>query len=253
MEQSINHAKRKKVALVTGASGGIGEAIAIRLVEAGWQVAVHYQHQQVKAQAVASALNAIAEGSAEIFRADIASEVEVVNLVSEVINVFGHIDGLVNNAGIITPVGTLRDVTQARLERLFAVNITGSLLCAKAVLEHMGEGAAIVNMSSAAARLGSANQFIDYAASKGAIDTFTIGLAQEVAPLGIRVNAVRPGLIATELHAKAGDAERTERLKHSIPMQRVGEAREVAEAVCWLLSDAASYVTGSIIDVAGGR
>lgn len=253
MDHTNTEAVAPKVALVTGASGGIGEAVAIRLVEAGWRVAVHYQSNQANAKAVAEKLNAMTAGAAEIFCADVASEVEIVQLFADVVEVFGRLDGLVNNAGIITPVGTIRDVTEARLNRLFAVNITGSFLCAKVALEYLKAGGAIVNVSSAAARLGSANQFIDYAASKGAIDTFTIGLAQEVAPRNVRVNAVRPGLIETELHAKACDAERTTRLKSAVPMQRVGEAREVAEAVYWLLSDAASYVTGSIVDVAGGR
>lgn len=252
MDQDI-YLTKQKVALVTGASGGIGAAVATCLVEAGWQVAVHYQSNQARAKAVADKLNTIRAGSADIFGADIASETDVDRLVASVVETFGGLSGLVNNAGIITPVGTIHDVTQERLERLFAVNVTGSFLCAKAALKYMKEGSAIVNISSAAARLGSANQFIDYAASKGAIDTFTIGLAGELAPRNIRVNAVRPGLIDTELHAKACDAERTTRLKNSVPMQRVGEASEVAEAVCWLLSDAASYVTGSIVDVSGGR
>lgn len=253
MTDLIDGAVNRKVALVTGASGGIGEAIAQRLVHVGWRVAIHFQSNRDKALALAERLNRGGDDVAATFQADVSQESEVEALFHAVIARFGRLDGLVNNAGIITPVGPISDVTQARLERLMSVNVVGPFLCAKWALKCFEGAGVVVNVSSAAARLGSAHQFIDYAASKGAMDTFTIGLAQEVAAAGVRVNAVRPGLIDTELHAKACDADRVTRLKSAVPMQRVGEAAEVASTVVWLMSDEASYVTGAILDVSGGR
>jgi NAD(P)-dependent dehydrogenase (short-subunit alcohol dehydrogenase family) len=245
------------VAVITGASRGIGAACALRLALDGYTVCVNFAHDEARAEAVVQAI-ARAGGVACAVRADIANEAEVEALFSTVDQRLGRVTALVNNAGIVAPAAPLLDFTEARIARILAVNVTGTLLASREATRRMskllgGPGGAIVNVSSAASRLGSPGEYVDYAASKGAVDTLTVGLAKELAPAGIRVNAVRPGLIATELHAMSGDPARAERLAPSVPMQRVGTAREVADSVAWLLSSEAAYVCGAILDVAGGR
>ncbi|MDF1720832.1 MAG: SDR family oxidoreductase [Minwuia sp.] len=246
-----------RVLLVTGGSRGIGAEVARLAGAKGYKVCVNYARNKAAAQDVVKAIQD-AGGDAMMAHADVAEEADVKAMFRLVDQEFGPVTALVNNAGIIDQSGKVADMTAERINRILSVNVTGSFLCAREATrrmstEHDGQGGAIVNVSSAASRLGSPGEFIDYAASKGAMDTFTIGLAKELAMEGIRVNAVRPGLIDTEIHASAGDADRVERFRTAVPMQRVGSAREVAEAVLWLLSDAASYVTGSFIDVSGGR
>lgn len=246
-----------KVAIVTGASRGIGAAVARQLGVAGYSVAVNYTRD---AKAAASVVATVEQSGGKAFsvQGDVGAEDDIMRMFGETDERFGPVTALVNNAGIINKQGRIADVTAKNVERLFAVNVLGSILCAREAVRRMstktgGAGGAIVNLSSVAARLGAANEYVDYAASKGAIDAFTIGLAREVAAEGIRVNAVRPGIILTEIHASGGDPDRPARLKGMIPIQRPGTGEEVAEAVLWLLSDAASYVTGSIVDVTGGR
>ena len=246
-----------KVMLITGASRGIGAASADLAAAAGYAVAVNYRNDQMRAQAVVERILSKG-GNAYAFRADISQESEVERLFREVDERFGRITALVNNAGMLEAQMRVESIDAARIQRIFATNVIGSILCAREAIHRMstkrgGRGGAIVNVSSMAARLGSPNEYVDYAASKGAIDTFTIGLAREVASEGIRVNAVRPGLIDTEMHASGGEPGRIDRLKSSVPMQRGGAAEEVARAILWLLSDEASYTTGTFIDVSGGR
>ena len=245
------------VLVVTGGSRGIGAQVALLGARQGYKVCVNYARNKKAAQEV---VDSIREGGGEAImaHADVAEETDVKAMFRLVDQELGPVTALVNNAGIIDQSGKVADMTAERINRIMAVNVTGSFICAREAARRMstlhgGPGGAIVNVSSAAARLGSPNEFVDYAASKGAVDTFTIGLAKELAAEGIRVNAVRPGLIDTEIHAAAGDAERVERFRTAVPMQRVGTAAEVAEADLWLLSDSASYVTGSFTDVAGGR
>lgn len=245
------------VVLVTGASAGIGQAVAIKAAQSGYAVGINYCHQADAAHTLQQQLQAKGAKAACI-QADVSQEAEVVAMFEAVEQQLGTPTALVNNAGLISPLGAFETIDQQRLERLFAVNITGSFLCAREAVKRMatkhgGRGGAIVNVSSVAASLGSPYEFIDYAASKGAIDTLTKGLAKEMATEGVRVNAVRPGLIDTAIHGHAGDNERPERLKSAIPMQRAGSAEEVADAIIWLLSDEASYITGSLLDVSGGR
>ncbi|MDF1736682.1 MAG: SDR family oxidoreductase [Minwuia sp.] len=246
-----------KVLVVTGGSRGIGAEVAKLGAARGYKVCVNYARNRKAAQAV---VDSIRDGGGEAImaHADVAEEADVKAMFRLVDQELGPVTALVNNAGIIDQSGKVADMGAERINRILAVNVTGSFICAREAARRMstaleGQGGAIVNVSSAAARLGSPNEFVDYAASKGAMDTFTIGLAKELATEGIRVNAVRPGLIDTEIHAAAGDAERVERFRTAVPMQRVGTALEVAEAVLWLLSDSASYVTGTFVDVAGGR
>lgn len=243
--------------LITGASRGIGAATAVQAATAGWQVAVNYRQDEVAAQQVVAAIRAQG-GEAEAFQADVSDEVQIIQLFAAVAARFGRIDGLVNNAGATAPMGRLDSFSAERIQHMLQLNVAGPMLCCREAVRRMstrhgGRGGIIVNVSSAASRLGSAGEYIDYAASKGAIDTLTLGLAREVASEGIRVNAVRPGLIETGIHALSGEAGRVARLAPGVPMQRGGQPQEVAAAIVWLLSDAASFCTGSILDVSGGR
>ncbi|MCT4708414.1 SDR family oxidoreductase [Enterobacteriaceae bacterium H11S18] len=245
------------IALVTGGSRGIGRATAILLAQNGYQVVVNYQRNK---QAADEVVNTIREagGVALAIKADIADELQVLAMFAEIDSAFGPVTALVNNAGILFQQSTIENLTAERINRVLATNVTGYFLCCREAVKRMayrhgGEGGAIVNVSSAASRLGAPGEYVDYAASKGAVDTLTTGLSVEVAAQGIRVNCVRPGLIYTEIHASGGEAGRVDRLKESLPMKRGGQPEEVAEAIVWLLSSNASYVTGSFIDVAGGK
>ena len=245
-----------KVLLVTGASRGIGAATAIAAAKQDFAVCVNFKSDEAAANGVVAQIDANG-GVAFAARADISRESEVVRLFSLLDN-HGPITALVNNSGILERQVRVGDIDEGRLQRLFATNVFGTILCSREAVKRMavsrgGTGGAIVNVSSAASRIGSPGEYVDYAATKGAIDTFTLGLAKEVARDGIRVNAVRPGIIETDIHARGGDPTRIERLKGTIPMNRAGTTEEVTAAILWLLSDAASYVTGSILDVSGGR
>ena len=247
----------KQVLLVTGGSRGIGAATCQLAARAGWKVAVNYAANSAAADDVVRQIVA-AGGAAMAVQADVASEEQVLAMFKEVDAKLGRLTGLVNSAGVIDVSSRVDAMSVARLKRMFDINVIGSIVCAReAVLRmstrHGGSGGSIVNLSSAAARLGAPGQYVDYAAAKGAIDAFTIGLAKEVAAEGIRVNAVRPGLIETEIHASGGIPDRVAQLAHLVPMQRGGTAHEVAESVVWLLSPAASYTTMSLLDVSGGR
>jgi NAD(P)-dependent dehydrogenase (short-subunit alcohol dehydrogenase family) len=242
---------------VTGASRGIGAAIAALAGERGFSVAVNFATAEAEAEAIVQQIVS-AGGRARAIQADVAREEDVVRLFETAEREFGAIKGLVNNAGITGGFSRVEAVSAKALTQVMAVNVTGAILCAREAVRrmstlHRGDGGAIVNISSRAAQTGSAGEWVHYAASKGAIDSFTIGLAREVATEGIRVNAVAPGLIETGLHAANGVPDRLARLAATIPMQRPGTALEVAEAVLWLLSPAASYTTGAILEVGGGR
>lgn len=246
-----------KVLLVTGGSRGIGAATALLAARQGWAVAVNYTANSLAADEVVRSIRA-SGGTAITVQADVADEAQVLRMFEKVDAKLGRLTGLVNNAGVVDVTARVEDMSVARWKRMFDINVIGSMLCAREAVRRMGtrhggEGGSIVNLSSAAARLGAPGQYVDYAAAKGAIDAFTIGLAKEVAGDGIRVNAVRPGLIETEIHASGGIPDRVNQLKHQVPMQRGGTADEVAQAIVWLLSDAASYTTMSLIDVSGGR
>ncbi len=250
----MNH---QSVIIVTGGSRGIGAASAILAAARGYAVCVNYQHDQDSAEQVVSLITGKA-GRAIAIRADISSESAVISLFKEVDSKLGPVSALINNAATLEPQMRLDSMELSRMQRIFAVNVFGSMLCAREAIRRMstrhgGTGGAIVNVSSGAAKYGSPGEYVDYAASKGAIETFTVGLASEVAEESIRVNAVRPGFIYTGLHAKGGEPNRVDRVKTLVPMQRGGEPEEVATAILWLLSSGASYITGSIIDVAGGR
>ena len=246
-----------KVLLVTGGSRGIGAATARLAAQAGWAVAVNYADNALAADEVVRAIRA-AGGRALAVQGDVADEAQVLRMFETVDAKLGRLTGLVNNAGVVDVTARLDEMSVARWRRMFDINVIGSMLCAREAVRRMstrhgGSGGAIVNLSSAASRLGSPGQYVDYAAAKGAIDAFTIGLAKEVALEGIRVNAVRPGLIETEIHASGGLPDRVRDLSPQVPMQRGGTADEVAQAIVWLLSDAASYTTMSLLDVSGGR
>lgn len=245
------------VIIVTGASRGIGAATALLAAQRGYAVAVNYRNAAVQAEAVVGSIVATG-GRALAVRADVAIETDVVNLFEQVSRHLGPITALVNNAGILEQQMPLTAMSAGRMTRVLLTNVLGAMLCAREAVKRMsirhgGSGGGIVNVSSRAAQLGSANEYIDYAASKAALDTLTIGLAKEAAADGVRVNAVRPGLIHTDMHASGGEPGRIARLQHSVPLQRGGRAEEVALAVLWLLSAEASYVTGALLDVAGGR
>ncbi|OGB22194.1 MAG: NAD(P)-dependent oxidoreductase [Burkholderiales bacterium RIFCSPLOWO2_02_FULL_57_36] len=247
----------KKIIVVTGGSRGIGAAAAQLAAMRGYSVCISYLHNRQAAEEIVAAIRNTG-GNAIAVAADVAQEQDVIRLFETVDNFFGTIDALVNNAGILEHQMRVDEMDSARLNRIFATNVTGSFLCAREAVRRMstrhgGKGGAIVNLSSIASRLGAPGEYVDYAASKGAIDTLTIGLAKEVAAEGIRVNAVRPGVIYTDIHVSGGEPGRVERVKDAVPMKRGGDALEVANAVLWLLSDDASYTTGSFIDVTGGR
>jgi NAD(P)-dependent dehydrogenase (short-subunit alcohol dehydrogenase family) len=246
-----------KTLLITGASRGIGAATARLAAQRGYAVCVNYLRNRDAASTIVDEITA-AGGRAIAVAADVAVEADVVRLFLTVDKELGPLTALVNNAGILERQMRVEDVDAARLNRIFTANITGCFLCAREAVrrmstKHGGRGGAIVNVSSTASRLGSAGEYVDYAASKGAVDTLTIGLSKEVAAEGIRVNAVRPAFIYTDIHADGGEPGRVDRIKASIPMQRGGRPEEVAEAILWLLSDEASYVTGTFIDLAGGK
>lgn len=250
-------ASHRRIALITGGSRGIGAACALLAAQRGWAVAITYRDDRAAAGGVVRAIEQQG-GRAIAVRADVASETDVLATFVTVDRELGRLDALVNNAGVIAPVRRVEQFDLERLQRVFATNVIGSFLCAREAIRRMstrhgGAGGSIVNVSSAAARLGSPNEFVDYAASKGAVDTMTVGLAKEVATEGIRVNAVRPGLIYTDIHASGGEPGRVERLKEMVPMRRGGTPEEVAAPVLWLMSDEASYLTGAVIDVSGGR
>jgi NAD(P)-dependent dehydrogenase (short-subunit alcohol dehydrogenase family) len=255
----MNQASKNKgkVLLVTGGSRGIGAAVALMAASGGYAVAINYRSNAAAANALVARIEADG-GRAIAVQGDVALEADMLALFTQVDVKLGRLTALVNNAGVVDMPARVDGMDLARLKRMFDTNILGSFVCAReAVLRmstrHGGQGGAIVNLSSAAARLGSPGQYVDYAASKGAIDSFTTGLAKEVAAEGIRVNAVRPGIIDTEIHASGGLPDRVAQTAAQIPMLRGGTADEVARAICWLLSDDASYTTGAILDVAGGR
>ncbi|KAF1029375.1 MAG: putative oxidoreductase YgfF [Pseudomonas sp.] len=246
-----------KVVVITGGSRGIGAATALLLARQGYRICINYQSDEAAAHRVLEEVRALGAQAIAV-RADVSIEDEVISLFNRVDAELGRVTALVNNAGTVGHKSRVDEMSEFRILKILKTNVLGPILCAKHALlrmspRHGGQGGSIVNVSSAAARLGSPGEYVDYAASKGALDTFTIGLAKEVAGEGIRVNGVRPGFIYTEFHALSGDPDRVSKLEPAIPMARGGRAEEVAEGIVWLLSDKASYATGTLIDLAGGR
>ena len=255
MTQTL-HALQRTV-LVTGGGRGIGAATSWLAAQRGWAVAVNYTHGSAAAQAMVARIRE-AGGTALALQADVSDEAQVLAMFDAIDKGLPPLGALVNNAGVVDVQARVDVMTAKRWQRMFAINVFGSFVCAREAVKRMstshgGRGGCIVNLSSAAARLGAPGQYVDYAAAKGAIDVFTMGLAKEVALEGIRVNAVRPGIIATELHASGGTPDRAKQMAPMVPMQRAGSAEEVAEAIVWLMSEQSSYTTGAVIDVTGGR
>ncbi len=243
--------------LVTGGGRGIGAATAVLAAARGWDVAINYARDAVAAASVAAEVRALGR-RALVLRADVADDAQVRSMFAALDHAWGPLGGLVNNAGVVDLAARVDEMSAERVARMFAINVFGTIACAREAVRRMstrhgGRGGAIVNVSSVAASLGSPGQYVDYAASKGAVDVFTLGLAREVAAEGVRVNAVRPGIIDTEIHGSGGQPERARQLAGTVPMQRPGRADEVAAAIVWLLSADASYTTGAVLDVSGGR
>ncbi len=247
----------EKVALITGGSRGIGAATAMRLASLGYNVCVNYRRDENAALQVVADISALGRRAIAV-RADVSKESDVIDLFTQVDERLGNVCALVNNAGVLLPTSRVEDMTADRINLILATNVTGYFLCSREAIKRMstrrgGRGGSIVNVSSAASRLGSPNEYVDYAASKGAVDTLTRGLSLELAAEGIRVNCVRPGFIHTQMHADGGEANRVDRIKDTIPLKRGGEPDEVASAIAFLLGADASYITGAFIDLAGGK
>ncbi len=245
-----------RVAIITGGSRGIGRATAITAAARGFRICVGYASNEAAARQVVAAIEA-KNGKAIAVKCDVSRENDILAMFRAA-DEFGTLGALINNAGIVGRTSRVDEMSAERISQMMAVNVTGSILCAREAVKRMstrhgGKGGVIVNLSSVAAKLGSPNTYVDYAASKGAIDSFTIGLGHEVASEGIRVAAIRPGLIDTDIHASGGEPDRAHKLSHMVPMKRVGTADEIANAIVWLMSDEASYVTSAILDVSGGR
>ena len=246
-----------RTVLVTGGGRGIGAATSLLCAQHGWAVAVNYASGEAPAEAIVAQIRA-AGGTALAVQADVSDEAQVLAMFATLERELPPLGALVNNAGVVDVQARVDVMSLPRLQRMFAINVFGSFLCAREAVKrlstkHGGRGGVIVNLSSAASRIGAPGQYVDYAAAKGAIDVFTMGLAKEVALEGIRVNAVRPGIIETEIHASGGLPDRAKQMAPLVPMQRAGSAEEVAQAVLWLMSDASSYTTGAVVDVTGGR
>lgn len=246
-----------KVALITGGSRGIGAATALEAAAKGWDVLISYNTEQAAADQVVTAIQNLGQRAAAV-KADVGDENQILQMFASIDENFGRLDSLVINAGVVDKAQTVAEFSLQRLERMFRINTIGAFLCAREAILRMstlrgGQGGSIVNVSSIASRLGAPRQYVDYAASKGAIDVMTLGLAKEVASEGIRVNAVRPGLIDTDIHASGGQPDRVQRLSPNVPMQRGGTSQEVANAIVWLMSDESPYTTGSLIEISGGN